>query len=181
MINKPFNKLTDSDWSKIIKEINRLFQTEVLLPTEETIISFFVNVLKNENEFQLLKIGDLPEKVEIIYSPSDAVMSWLRASADSETYDYEALKNEPEIDLDSYSFYIGDELAQKAFNNLNVDYSEEFEDEVEDAYAFWDDKFELEVNFAKKCWQQALKRTNKSVIGIFVAGDGSNSEIILNK
>lgn len=180
MINKPFDKLNDSDWSTINNEINRLFQTEILFPTEEAIVSFFVNVLNNKNEFQLLKTGEFPKKIEIIYSPSDAVMSWLRASADSETYNYEALKNEPEIDLESYSFYIGDELAQKVFDNLEVDYSEEFEDEVEDAYDFWDDKFEWEVNFAKKCWKKALSKTNKSVIGVFVAGDSSNEEIILN-
>lgn len=72
----------------IIDEINHIFQIEILNPTEEPIVVFFVNVFNNRNEFQLLKTENLPKKIEIIYSPSNAVVLWLRASADSETYNY---------------------------------------------------------------------------------------------
>ena len=180
MINKSFNELNNSDWGIITKEINNLFVTEILNNREKRIVVFFINVLNNKNEYQLLKNGNSPNKIDIIYSPSSAVLGWLRARASYNLYNFEKIKNEPELRLNHYSFYIGDELSQRVFDNLKVDYSEEFGDDVDDSGAFWTDQFDLEVNFVKKCWKKALINVNSSIIGIFVSGDSSNPEIILN-
>jgi len=180
MINKKITELSDNDWEFISQTIDKLFIERILFPRESALISFFVNILNGEGNFQLLKDNSKLEIIEIIYSP-ESTCSWFRAEPCEEFYPYKDVKNSPEISFDRYFLNDIAHFLPEILDENKVDYSESRINNNVDFGSFWTNMYDLEITFILACWRKAKNKSAGDILGFLVAGNSSNPTIDLDK
>lgn len=159
-------------------KIDEAFRNTFLLPREKLLTDFFADILDSKYQF---REDDREIEVISVYYYASEPLSFLFARPCEEYYDEDKTHQEAELhlnehSLEDYSYLDVEELCRKVLDENNIDYSEHIDDfDYLDPANYWENQFDLELDFILNCWKNAKERTQSEIWGFLAASDGAGS------
>ena len=164
---RDIDEIEDTEFDKIIEDIDTRYQKEVLNSMKLKFIDFFTKVQNFEDGYRT----DLPsKKIEVVsifyYAPS--TLSFIFAMSDLEFYKENNKVSRPELHMESYEEYDVFTLVIEVLDKYDIDHEEI---DYYDIFDIWENRFTLDHDFLLDCWQKAKKITKSTLHAFLIASD----------
>ncbi|MEI3790352.1 MULTISPECIES: hypothetical protein [unclassified Chryseobacterium] len=162
---------------KIEQKIDEAFKNTFLLPRENTVTQFLVDVFSSKYKFR-----EDDKRIEVIslYYNASSPLSSLIVLPNYEYYSPDKTIQIAELHLKEHSFQDYSpidvqELCKKVLSENNIDYSAYLDQNNHLDYAhYWENQFGLETDFLMNCWKNAKEQTQSKMLGFLESSDGES-------